>query len=405
MSLPEVSVIIPNYNQGHYVSDAIQSVLDQTFRSFEIIVVDDGSTDNSQEVIARFGDQVRYIWQENRGLSGARNTGIRAAKGQWIGLLDADDLWLPTFLETMMEISKRHAEAVVFYANASYINEEGIELRQNTGAKFPPEDAFYETLLRANFLIPSTILIHKPTIMEAGLFDENYRACEDWDLWLRLAPHHRFIGTFTLLVCYRLHASSLSADPTRMQKAVQSVVEKHFGADDGKPQNWTKEKRIAFGSIYRYRVMTSIQRQQNWQVATENLCRALQIDPTLATDLDLFYDLALGSQPLGYRGSGQHLKLNDNAAHIESMLAEVFAAPELDAIRRTTYGTAYYALGLVAYNTGDLNAAQRFLGKALWHRADLWREPQLTRTWAKSLAGPHMLHWLRGFSPSRTTQL
>ncbi len=100
---PLVSIIIPNFNHGPFIADAIRCVLNQDYRSFEIIVVDDGSTDNSREVVAEFGEQVHYIWQENQGLSAARNTGIQAAKGAYIALLDADDMYEPNFLSTLMK--------------------------------------------------------------------------------------------------------------------------------------------------------------------------------------------------------------------------------------------------------------------------------------------------------------
>ena len=102
----KVSVVIPNFNHTRYVSEAIQSVLAQAYRSFEIIVVDDGSTDNCREVVSQFGNQVHYIWQENQGLAGARNTAIRAAEGELIALLDADDKWHPSFLEKMVSLMR-----------------------------------------------------------------------------------------------------------------------------------------------------------------------------------------------------------------------------------------------------------------------------------------------------------
>ncbi|HEX9077055.1 MAG TPA: glycosyltransferase family A protein, partial [Anaerolineae bacterium] len=97
-----VSVVIPSYNHARYLRDAIRSVIAQTYRDFEIIIVDDGSSDDTPQVVAGFGNAVRYIRQENRGLAGARNTGVRAARGAFIGLLDADDIWMPEYLASML---------------------------------------------------------------------------------------------------------------------------------------------------------------------------------------------------------------------------------------------------------------------------------------------------------------
>jgi glycosyltransferase involved in cell wall biosynthesis len=391
---PTVSIIIPNYNHTRFITGAIQSVLDQSYRSFEIIVVDDGSTDNSREVVAQFGDQVRYIWQENQGLGAARNTGIRAAEGELIGLLDADDQWQPVFLETMVSLAARYPEAAIYYCAAQGMDATGCELPQQFGGPVGPPDTLYSTLLRANFLIPSTIVMRRSVVMAADLFDQTLRSCEDWDLWLRILPQHIFVGTSQCLVRYRLHDSSLSTNPIGMQQAARAVIEKHFGPDDGQWQNWSKEKRRAYGGVYRYHLLTSIQRQGDWKAGTHYLRQALQADPTLATDVDLFYDLALGSQPPGHRGTSTQLNLADNANDITTMLIELFDSPEaadLLSLRRQTLGTAHFALGLVAYNTGRQSYSRRFLLKALYFRPDLWREPRVSGNLMKSLLNGSML--------------
>jgi glycosyltransferase involved in cell wall biosynthesis len=399
-SKPRISVVIPNYNHTRFLSGAIQSVLYQRYRLYEIIVVDDGSTDNSREVVASFGSQVRYIWQENQGLAGARNTGIRAARGELIGLLDADDQWLPDFLEKMISLADQRPEASVYYCCAQGMDEEGRDLPQMFGRPVSAPDRIYETLLRANFLIPSTILIRRSVVIAAGLFDQGLRSCEDWDLWLRLLPEHIMVGTDARLVRYRLHGSSLSTNPAGMQQATRAVIQKHFGPDDGQWQNWSAEKRRAYGGVYRYHLLTSVQRQNDWQAGALYLRQALQADPTLATDQDLFYDLALGSQPPGHRGSSYHLNLENNAACISTMLSDVLSsitAPEIASLRRQTWGTAYCALGLVAYNTGQRSLSRGFLLKALYFRPDLWRDTLVIGNLVKSLVSQSMLERMKRY--------
>jgi glycosyltransferase involved in cell wall biosynthesis len=400
---PRVSFITPNYNHTRYISAAIDSVLDQTYRSFEIIVVDDGSTDNSREVVAGFGDQVRYIWQENQGLGGARNTGIRASQSELIGLLDADDQWLPTFLETMVALADQHSQAAVYYCCARGMDIEGHDLPQVFGGPVGSPDILYRTLLRANFLIPSTILMRRSSVMKAGMFEQTLRSihgCEDWDLWLRIAPDYDFVGTPECLVRYRLHGSTFSADPDRMQQAVRAVTEKHFGPDDGRSPTWSQEKRRAYGGVYRYHLLTSVQRQEDWDAGALYLRQALRADPTLAVDLNLFYDLALGSQPPGQRGTPYQLNLEENANHISSLLSDVFgssAASELESVRRQTYGTAHYALGLVAYNAGQISPSRRFLLKALYYRPELSRDGLAMGNLVKSLINRSLLERIRKY--------
>jgi glycosyltransferase involved in cell wall biosynthesis len=397
---PRISVIIPNFNHTQFISGAIQSVLSQGYCSREIIVVDDGSTDNSREVVAGFGRQVRYIWQENQGLAGARNTGIRAASGEFIGLLDADDQWLPGYLEKMLLLADQHPESALYYCSAQGMDQGGRGLPQVFGGPARPPQAMYQILLRANFLIPSTILIRRSVAIANGLFDQTLRSCEDWDFWLRILPEHEFIGSSECLVRYRLHGDSLSANPTGMQQATRQVIEKHFGPDDGRWPNWSWEKRRAYGGVYRYHLLTSVQREDDWGKGALFLRRALQVDPTLAEDLDLFYDLALGNQPPGFRGTSYQLNLKNNAAQISSLLFRVFdstSTPDIEVMRRRAYGTAFFALGLVAYNTGRHSLSRHFFVRALRFRSDLLRDRRLAENLIKSLLPPSLLDKTKRF--------
>ncbi len=381
-----ISVIIPNFNNGHYLGNAIQSVLSQTYNNFEIIVIDDGSTDNSRQVVGSFGNKVRYIWQENKGLAGARNTGILAAQGELVGLLDADDEWLPGYLENMLLLAHRFPNAAVYYCSAQGIDAEGNELPQIFGGPTRQPEGLYQTLLRANFLIPSTILMRRSIILDVGLFDRSLRSCEDWDLWLRILPSHEIVGTNECLVRYRIHGNSLSTNPANMQNAVRLVIEKHFGVDDGKLDTWSQNKRRAYGGVYRYHVLTSIQRQSDWQAGAVYLQRALLTDSTLAVDIDLFYELAFGTQPSGYRGTTHYLDLEQTAKLVLNMLDSVFNAidPIQHPLQKKAFGTANYAIGLVAYNTGNRNLSRSFLSKALFFRPDLWLDRRVIGNLIKS---------------------
>jgi glycosyltransferase involved in cell wall biosynthesis len=370
---PRVSVIIPAYNSVRYIGKAITSVLAQTYRNWELIVVDDGSTDNSREVLSSFDKHIRYIWQENKGLAGARNTGIHEAKGELIGLLDADDEWLPTYLEKMVDLAHHRPDASVYYCRARGIDSEGNQLPQVFGGPPVPQEYLYRTLLRANFIIPSTILMHRSVLIRAGLFDQSLRYCEDWDLWLRLLPTHKIIGIKDILVSYRIHESSLSSHLDGMLSA-GSMVEKQFGVDDGIPDSWTEDKKRAFGGVYRYYALTSIQRQGDWEASIDFLRKAFLADRSLSKDIDLFYELALGMQPAGYRGSEHTLSLLDNIKKSQEILKDVFEhtdAFELRSISRLVYGSANYAYGLALCAMGEKKLYRPFLVKAFFYRPEL----------------------------------
>jgi glycosyltransferase involved in cell wall biosynthesis len=384
---PAVSVVIPSYNQGKYLRGAIRSVLNQTFRNFEIVVVDDGSTDETAAVATSFGSGVRYLKQENRGLAGARNTGIRASKGVWIGLLDADDEWHPSFLDTMTQLAARHPEAAVLFAAAEAMDEDGLPLPQVFGIRPAVPGSLYEVLLRANFLIPSTILMRRSNVLDVGLFDEDLRSVEDWELWLRLLPKHHFVGTSTPLVRYRQHARSLSADSARMQYSVTQLMNKRFGPNEGQPRDWTPEKRRAYGGMYRYFALTCIQRCDDWDAAARHIALALEIDPTLAKDTDFFYELSLGGQASGYRGTSYDLRLSENASRLLATFQNGLsnaAGKECRPSYRLALGTAYHALSLLAYNSGDWAACRRYSLSAVRLRRGLLTNRTVVTNLAKS---------------------
>ena len=403
---PLVSIIIPAYNQAQYLRLSIESALAQTYPYREIIVVDDGSTDETAAIAKNYGDKIRYIYQENRGLAGARNTGIRTAKGELIGLLDSDDIWLPEYLQSIVSLANEHPQAVVFYSAAQCMDTAGRKLPQIVGRAGKMQDNLLGTLLKSNFLIPSTITIRRQTLVDLNCFDPNLRSCEDWDLWLRIlsktgqseAADKKFIGTEDVLVYYRVHEQSLSANVAGMHAAKQAVIEKRFGDDDGAYDRWRPEKRAAYSGLYRYFLITSIQRGGNWQAGVENLYKSLQIDPARAGDMDLFYELALGVQPVGYRGSAEKIDIDANAQQVIDLIQKVFQRDEsaqIRSLKSQVYGTAYYAIGLAAYNTGKLKPSRRYLLLAGKYRPSLWFSSKLPGNLIKSMLGSSVLTRLR----------
>lgn len=221
-----VSIVIPNYNYGNYIGETIQSVLDQTYRNFEIVVVDDGSTDNSVEVVHGFGDKVRLIEQKNQHLSAARNTGIRAAKGNWIAFLDSDDLWHPRKLEFQIEALKNNQSWFFVGANALGEND------------YPDYDVikpvFRETKLE-EFLVytpmsGSDALVKKSCFDEVGFFDTSLRSSEDREMWLRLSTRYCGGVVDVPLWRYRKHSAQMNRDVQTILSTHKKVIQKYFRA-------------------------------------------------------------------------------------------------------------------------------------------------------------------------------
>lgn len=400
------SVIIPNYNQEKYIRSAIQSVLEQTCRDFEIIVVDDGSTDQSKAIIDEFGEQVRYLWQENQGLAGARNTGIRAARGEYIALLDADDIWLPGYLEKIKALIEQHPGAVVFYTAAFCMDQQGRPLTQKLG--LPVRDVsdrekLYQSLLRGNYIIPSTVTIRKDVIVEAGLFDPTLRSCEDIDLWLRIAQENSFVGTGDCLIRYRLHPASLSKNSQKMIQSKHRVIEKKFGADDGQWSEWPQDKQRAYGGAYRYQATLLVCQENDWLSAAPAMQKAFLADPSLAQDVNFFYELALGSQPKGSRDAAGARAILENAGKLLVILESTFSGtrePRLLNTKPAAYATAHYAVALALYHAGDFARARRHFWLAGRYSPSLALSSALLPYLLRSLLGGRFLHGLRRLKQS-----
>ncbi len=222
-SSPQVSVIIPTYNRRSRLKTAIDSVLGQSFQDYEIIVVDDGSTDGTAGLLKSYGDRIMIIRQDNKGVSAARNTGIRASRAELIALLDSDDHWLARKLEHQVDLFKARPEALICQTEEIWIRN---GRRVNAGRrhrKYP--GMIFEKTLPLCLISPSAVMMRRSLLDEVGLFDETLPACEDYDLWLRVTwkyPVH-LIET-PLIVKNGGHADQLSRRPELDKYRIRALV-------------------------------------------------------------------------------------------------------------------------------------------------------------------------------------
>jgi glycosyltransferase involved in cell wall biosynthesis len=217
----KISAVIPTYKRPKLLVRAIESVLAQTRAVDEIVVVDDGSGDETRVAAAAFGAKINYVFQQNRGLAGARNTGIRSASGDWIALLDDDDVWLPDAIRKLEEGALSSPHAVLVYGN--YWSEDVDGSRRLT--RMPEPSRLWPALRRTNPLVPSSVMIRKDAVMEVGGFNESIRVCEDWDLWVRLRSKHPFAATSEPVTVYYRTAQSLSSNFDRMLSTSEQILE------------------------------------------------------------------------------------------------------------------------------------------------------------------------------------
>lgn len=191
--MPQVSIIIPTYNRARYVTKAIDSVLAQTYKDYEIIVVDDGSKDDTREALKPYIDKIRYIYQENAGVSAARNTGIRAAKGEWVAFLDSDDEWLPEKLAVQMDCVLKHPEIVAHVTNAKIVlsDDKSVDLFTLRGSRrYGIENPIIKRPLIDVFrfqFFTSSLMAHKKELADIGGLDESMHIREDADIMRRLS--------------------------------------------------------------------------------------------------------------------------------------------------------------------------------------------------------------------------
>lgn len=225
--MPKISVVIPTFNCARYLAGAIDSVLAQKYRDFEIIVVDDGSTDNTGAIVERYGERILYIRTENRGAAAARNRGIEASRGEYLAFLDADDWWEPTKLVEQVPELDNDQEAGLVYCDMRVHNDDGTSLESFLSTKpFASSGYVFDQLMHSQFIFPSTALLRMRSIRETGAFDESMRSLEDCDFLLRFCYRWKVAVVPKPLVHRRQRAGSLTSNEDFRSRYLVSFHEK-----------------------------------------------------------------------------------------------------------------------------------------------------------------------------------
>ena len=231
--MPRFSVLIPVYNKEKYLSKTIESVLKQSFTDFELILVNDGSTDSSEEIIKTFHDtRIHYIHQKNQGVSAARNTGIKAANANYLALLDADDLWTENYLQQIDTLIKNYPKQHVF-AGVCAIESRGSTYKPTYSiANLSPNKSYVVSYFTASYintiLTSSSTVLHKDVFEKIGYYNPKLQSGEDTDLWIRLGLYYKVVFLNTPLATYRFEASSLSNSPKQVKNTIDlDSYEKH----------------------------------------------------------------------------------------------------------------------------------------------------------------------------------
>jgi glycosyltransferase involved in cell wall biosynthesis len=224
--MSSVSVIIPTYQKGPYISQAIESVLSQTYTDFSIIVIDDGSTDNTSEVLTKYKDKISIIRQVNKGPAAARNQGIKASNSEFIAFLDADDIWLPYKLERQVNMFLEDPAIALVYSDTLIFSNE-VDYRKTYFDIFPPASGnVYQELFVSDFIPTLTAIIRRSCLNVTGFFDESVFGPEDYDLWLRISRLYPISFVPEPLARYRIIEGQITSNKERLIKNLILVKEK-----------------------------------------------------------------------------------------------------------------------------------------------------------------------------------
>jgi glycosyltransferase involved in cell wall biosynthesis len=279
---PLVSVVIPVFNGERTIAATLASVLVQTHRELEVIVVDDGSTDATLQIVAEAGDErVRIVRQARRGVSSSRNRGVAEARGEYVAFIDADDLWTAGKLESQVAALRENPAAAVAYCWTDYVDPDGRAVGR--AERVTHQGWVRQALLRRFFLeSASNAMVRRSALLAAGGFDERRSRGEDWDLFLRIAEVHPFVLVREVGLLYRTGGASLTADVAATERECLEVIREAYARS---PAAERRFQRHAVAGLYNYlgfRALGDMPDRRDALRAARYLARSVTTEPRFA---------------------------------------------------------------------------------------------------------------------------
>lgn len=271
----QISAVIPTYNCSRYLSRAIDSVLGQTRPVDEIVVIDDGSTDDTPALLARYGDRVRALRVANGGVSKARNHGLRMARYEWVAWLDADDWWMPTKIARQVELVDKDPQLDFIYTGLRMVELDGHEYDRVT----TDPTRVWPGLRYTNTITPSTVMVRRELLLAAGGFDESIRMCEDWEMWARLGEKVRYGAVEQPMVYYQITPGSLSSHVEAELKTTEAIAMRTLLKGLNGFERHVEWRRLTSAQLFRASVAS---RDSNAGQALRYLYRSLSRWPSVA---------------------------------------------------------------------------------------------------------------------------
>jgi len=280
-SHPTISVIIPVYNGSKTIQSTVNSVLEQSWQDFELLIINDGSTDNTLTILNEIDDaRLRVLSFENAGVAESRNRGIEAAQGDYLSFLDADDRWTVEKLEKQLEALIQHPEADAAYSWTDYIDEQDQFVHHGWHTRHSGE--VYTELVQCCFIENgSNILLRKAVLEHIGAFDQSVSPAEDWDFYLRLAEVSRFICVPEVQILYRISEGSQSANVLKMEKAGVAVLTRQFAKSQELLRCYGSSSWVDFYSYLFHRAWKNADCRQSCQIALQVFIRGMRRDSQL----------------------------------------------------------------------------------------------------------------------------
>jgi GT2 family glycosyltransferase len=278
----DFSVIIPAYQAAAFVGTAVASALEQTYPPHEVIVVDDGSTDELEEALDPYLGRIVLHQQANSGLASARNAGLRRSTGDWVVLLDADDFWAPNRLEQMAKHIATHSSQTVITTDAIIVDADGNPMRRYyEGSEFPRPTDQRREILRRNFIFVSAAA-PREAVCEAGGFDTGLEAAEDWDLWIRMIRAGAVAGLVEApLAYYRRHQTNMSSNSIRMSRAESAVMDRVIRSEGVSRRDRriaSHQRRLAMSHLARAAFASAVSAGRSRRRAAVDVAFASDID-------------------------------------------------------------------------------------------------------------------------------
>lgn len=362
--MPRVSVIIPTYNRAHLIQRALDSLLQQTFQDFEILIIDDGSSDHTRAALAPYAGRIRYVYQQNAGVSAARNHGIRLAQGELLAFLDSDDLVLPDKLAFQVAYLDQHPEIDIVYGGWQILDED--EGTPRTEIRPAQSVDVLEKLLWDGYYFPiHAALMRRSCIERAGMFDETIAAFEDPDFWLRMALAGCKFGCTPEPVClYIMTRGSLGKNIPKLEQSLPVVLEKAFNYPAlparlaALKDSIYVRRYLEFGIAY-YELDDSDTPEQ-WENLRRNIHNALARDPQALNQKTELFDLV----------AHKAIKLSPQnpEAYVRRILAYLLApSPGYAKALKRTLGKMHIILAFQAYQNGQNRWALNHVVRGLRH--------------------------------------